>query len=186
MSILNDKMLNRKPALCLIGVLLLFTCGCVSETTDGSSQTFTYELWVPISVLVGGIVAGFAGWFFRRSLGNFGWGLLILGPIVAIFFAPSLLQDRVVIDDSKLSMRSGIWGLTVVHEVQYDELKQVNIISEVVSGRRGRKRTNFYLQCLRNDGTTAKVPINNGVAETAAPHFLDRISELGILVVDKT
>ena len=180
------QMLTRKSTLCLIAVLLLFTSGCVNETTDGAIQTFTYELWVPISVLVGGIVAGVAGWFLRGVLGNLGWGLLIGGPIAAIFFAPSLFQDRVVLDDSKLSMRTGIWGLTAVHEVQYDELKLVNIISEEVRGRRGKKSTNYYLECLRNDGTTAKVPINNAVGEAAAPHFLDRVSELGVPIQDKT
>lgn len=160
--------------------------GCVNESTSGESQTFTYELWVPASVLAIGIVVSVAGWFLRASLGRFGWAMLVLGPLAAILGAPSLFLDRAVVDGTRFTLRTGIWGLTSVHEVEYDKLTRVSIISEEVRGRRGRKSTNFYLECERNDGTKAKVPVNNKVGEAAAPHFLKRVSELGIPVFDNS
>jgi hypothetical protein len=136
--------------------------------------------------MLGGVAAFLVGWKFRTTSARFGWGLLILGPVAAIFFAPSLFRDRATLDDTSFSLRTGIWGLTSVHEVKFDELKQVRIVSEEVRGRRGRRRTNFYLLCERNDGTTAKVPVNNRVAEAAAPHILQSVADHGIEVVDET
>ena len=178
--------MNLKSTICLIvAALILLTSGCVDESVEGTTQTFTYELWVPLSVLVGGMVAGVAGWFLRDALGRFGWGLLIVGPILAVFFAPSLLLDRVVVSDTSFSQRTGIWGLTSVHDIAYDDLKMVRLTSEETRGRRGRKKTNYYLLCERKDGTEAKVPISNKVTETAAPYFLKRIAELGVPIVDQ-
>ena len=180
-------MTNPKTTLCFFAALfVLLMSGCVNESTSGESQTFTYELWVPASVLIFGVVASVAGWFLRSSLGRFGWALLILGPLAALFGAPSLFLDRAVVDETRFTLRTGIWGMTSVHEVEYDELKRVSVISEEVRGRRGRKSTNYYLECQRNDGTKAKIPVNNKVGETAAPHFLKRVSELGVPVVDNT
>jgi hypothetical protein len=154
--------MNRRLLPCLLAVILVAGIGgCVRETTEGSARVFTYEAWVPLSVLLGGIVAAPAGWFLRGASARFGWALLVMGPVAAVFFAPSLFRDRAAVDDNLFTLRSGIWGLTAVHEVEIDDLKQIRIISEVSRGRRGSKRTNYYLLCERNDGTTAKVPMNN-------------------------
>jgi hypothetical protein len=183
----RSNTVNRRSLYCLIAaILLVFLSGCVHENTDGPTQTFTYELWVPLSVLLAGLVAAPAGWFLRKVSARFGWGVLIIGPVAAIIFAPSLFRDRAVVDDTGLSLRTGIWGLTSVHEVKYDDLKQVRISSEEVRGRRGSKRTNYYLLCERNDGTTAKIPVNNKVAQAATPHFLKNASDRQISIVDET
>lgn len=179
--------MNRKSCFYLIvTILLLPLCGCVDEAIDGSTQTFTYEWWVPLTVLFGGLVAAPAGWFLRNLSARIGWGLLIAGPIAAIFFAPSLFRDRVVVDDSRFSVRTGIWGFTAVHEVKYDDLKQVRITFEETRGRRGSKRKNYYLVCERKDGSSAKVSVNNDVALAAAPAFLKKVSDRNIPIVDET
>ena len=138
------SMLNqRHRSLLIVAILLLTLGGCVHEDLDGPTRTFTYELWLPLSVFLGGVLAAPAGLFLRNSSSRFGWGLLLGGPIAALFFAPSLFRDRVVVSDTSLSIRSGIWGLTALHEVKYDDLRGVRIISEQVTGRRGSKRTNY-------------------------------------------
>lgn len=179
-------MQNKISKFCCFAVILGATCGCVSEETDGATHVFTYETWVPLSVLLGGLAAAPAGWFLRKSSARFGWALLLLGPVAAIFFAPSLFRDRAEVDETSLFIRTGIWGLTAVHEVPFDTLEQVRIVSEETRGRRGRKRTNYFMLCEQNNGNTAKVPINNAVSEAAAPEFLKRVSELGIPVTDET
>lgn len=166
--------------------VLLAVCGCVDEGSDGSTQTFAYELWVPLSALLIGIFAALGGWFLRNTSARFGWGLLVVGSIAAIVFAPSLFRDRAVLDEASFSIRTGIWGLTAVHQVEFDGLQKVRITSEEVRGRRGSKRTNFYLLCETNDGDNVKFPINNKVSQAAAPHFLQRVSELGIPILDET
>ena len=166
--------------------VLLAASGCVHEGSDGPTRSFTYELWVPLSVLLVGIFAALGGWFLRKTSARFGWGLLVLGAIAAIVFAPSLLRDRAVVDDASFSIRTGIWGVTAVHHVRFDSLQKVRIISEEVRGRRGSKRTNFYLLCETSDGDNVKLPINNKVSQAAAPHFLEKVSQLGIPVIDET
>jgi len=179
--------MNRVSVYCfLAAVVLSGASGCVHESSDGPTRTFTYELWVPASVLIGGLAAAPAGWFLRKSSARFGWGLLFVAPIAAIFFAPSLFLDRAVVDDNTFSLRTGIWGLTAVHEVRFDDLKTVRIIAEETSGRNGSKRKNYYLICERIDGSTSKVPVNNNVAQAAAPRFLEKIADRGIPIQDET
>lgn len=149
-------------------------------------MTFTYQFWVPLSVFLGGIVATGVGWFGRKSSSRFGWGLFAVGIIGTLVFAPSTLRDRAVVDDDGFSLRTGIWGLTAVHDVKFQDLKMVRITSEEVRGRRGSKRTNYYMMCERKDGTTAKVPINAKVAQAALPYFVEKASQRGIPIVDET
>jgi hypothetical protein len=170
----------------LAAFLLLGLCGCVREDVNGSTITFTNELWVPLVVLLGGIVAAPVGWLLRKRSGRLGWGLLIISPVTVLGFVPSLFLDRAVVDDTHFSLRTGIWGMTAVHDLKFNDLSRVRLISEQTTGRRGSKRTNYYLMCERKDGTSAKVPLGNKVAETAAPYFVERASALKIPVVDET
>ncbi len=167
-------------------ILLLALGGCVREDSEGPTRTFAYELWVPFSVLLLGVVAGPAGWFVREKSKRFGWILLILSPVAAVVFAPSLYRDRAVVDDAGFSLRTGFWGLTAVHAIEFADLQRVRIISEAARGRRGFGRKNYFLLCERTDGSAAKIPVNNDVSEAAAPHFLKRVSDLGIPIEDKT
>jgi hypothetical protein len=175
----------RKLTHCLIPCIVVLTLsGCVRETTEGETRVFTYETWVPASVLLGGMAAGVAGWFLRSVTNRLGWGLLIAGPILAILFGPSLFMDRASIDSKSLSIRTGIWGMTATHEVNLDKLKQVRLVSEEKTGRRGRKRTEYFMLCELTDGTSAKVPVNNSISEAVAPHFLDLVASRNLPIVD--
>jgi hypothetical protein len=157
--------------------------GCVRESTVGQQHVFTYELWVPVSVLLAGIVAVPVGWVLRGWWARLGWGMLIMGPIAAIVVAPSLLRDRIAVDDHGFTMRTGIWGLTSVHEVSFENLRRVRAVAEKGTGR-GADYTHHFLMCEMKDGGLAKVPVNNSVSETAAPHILKALEQHGIPVVD--
>lgn len=167
-------------------MVLIGMSGCVRESSNGVTQTFSYEWWLPLLVFLGGLVAAPAGWFLRQWSTRLGWGLLIIGPLAAIFFAPSLFLERTVITDTTFSKRSGIWGCTASNDISIGDLEQVSIISEQVRGRRGSKRTEYFLLCQEKGGKTEKVSINNDVSQAAAACFLERVSEQGILIVDKT
>ena len=170
----------------LAAILLLGLGGCVKEDVNGSTITVTNELWVPLASLVGGIAAAPAGWLLRKKSARFGWGLLIMSPLVVFGIVPSLYLDRAVVDDDHFSLRTGIWGMTAVHDVKFADLNRIRLISEESTGRRGRKRTDYYLLCERKDGTTAKVPLGNKVAETAAPRLIERAQALNVPIVDET
>jgi len=176
--------MNRNIPFYLIAVFVLFgTSGCVRESSDGETLTVSYQLWVPVSVLLGGLVAAPIGWILHKKSIRFGRSLLILGPLAAVFFAPSLFRDRAVLDDESFSLRTGIWGMTAVHEIEFDELNQVTITEEE-RRRRGRKSTNTYRFCSRKDGTNAKIPLNNQVSKSAAPILLERLAKFGVPIED--
>ncbi len=167
-------------------LLLATASGCVRESSDGSSHAFSYQFWLPLIIMLGGIVAMPAGWFLRSVSGRLGFGLLILGPIGALGFAPSLFLESTKVDQDAFTVRSGIWGMTACHCVKYDDVRQVRIVAEQVRGRRGSKRTNYYLVCERKDGGTDKVGINNDVTESAAPHILQQMTDHNVPIVNET
>jgi hypothetical protein len=170
----------------LVAFVVLGFSGCVREDVAGSTVTCTNELWVPLVTLLVGVVAGPAGWYLRQKSGRLGWGLMILSPIVVFGFVPSLFMDKAVVDDNHFSVRTGIWGMTAVHDVTFNELSRVRAIGEERTGKYGRKSTSYFLLCERKDGTSAKVPLGNKVVEAAAVHFVERVHALKIPLQDET
>lgn len=161
--------------LLLLAMILATASGCVEESESGSTRVFKYQLWVPLSVLLIGVVAGPAGWLLRKQ--RYGWFLLIAGPLAAIFFAPTLFLERVTLDDNTYSVRSGIWGMTAAHQVELSKLKQVTIQVEETRGRRGRKSKSTYLVCENQDSSITKLSANNDVTRAAATHFLEKVEQ---------
>jgi hypothetical protein len=109
-----------KQSLVLIAVTLVATSGCVHESSEGSTRVFSYDLWVSMSVLLGGVIGAPAGWLLRKRFGRFGWALLIVGPLAAVLLGPSLFLERSAIDENGLAVRSGIWGMTAVAYMFHD------------------------------------------------------------------
>lgn len=169
--------------LCSVPVFAL--AGCVQHTASDGVDTFGYEPWVPLAAAVAGIVAAPVGWVVRQHSARFGWGLLVLSPIGVFLFAPSLWRDRVTVDDRGFHSRTGIWGLTAVHDVQFDDLRTLKIVSEKSRGRSG-SRINYYFMCERKSGEVVKVPVNNEVSRAGAALILQRVGDHGIPIVDTT
>jgi hypothetical protein len=175
----------RRAALICPALLLMASCGCVRETTAGGARVFSYELWLPIVVLLGGVIGTIAGVLLRQIWSRFAWSLIVVGLLATLLFAPSLFRDRAVLDDSSYSLRTGIWGMTAVHHVRFEDLARVRVAAEEKRGRRGSTRTNYYMYCERKNGTTSKVPLGNRVAAAGAQHFLDAVKSRGIPLLDE-
>ena len=173
--------MNRRHVqfLCLTALLLMIT-GCVSETTSGSTQTFAYDWWVPLSVIAGGIAAAPIGWVLRSKSERYGWGLLIAGPLFAVL-GLFLFSERAVLDDSGF-VTSRLFNK---QEVKFDTLKMVRISSEVVTGRRGRRETKFFVTCTRTDGTTEKIGVTNAVLEAALPKFIEKVAQRDVQIINE-
>lgn len=80
---------------------LLAMGGCIHQSTDGPTQTFTYAVWVPVTLLIGGIITMAAGWSIRKRCPNLRWALLLAGCIATVV-APSQFTDRAVVDHAAL------------------------------------------------------------------------------------
>lgn len=163
----------------------LVLSGCVRETQNGDVTTYTNELWVPLVVLLGGIAAGVVGIVFRQPLRRFAWVLIVLGPVAAVGFAPSLFLDKATVSPDRFTLRAGIWGLTAVHDINLDNLQLVRLTSETRSGRRGRS-TSYYLICDSRDGSSAKIALGNKVAEAASLRLLQAAKDRGVPINDET
>ena len=146
---------------------------------------YQYEWWVPLSAFLGGLVVTPIGWSLRERSARFGWGLVIAGPIAAVVLAPSLFRDRAAVGAEGFHIRTGVWGLTTVQDVQFGDLKQIRVSSSTSFTRTGR-RTNYYLNCDKRNGESVKVPINSGVTEAAADAILVNASAHGVPLEDKT
>ena len=165
--------------------LLISVAGCVRETNVNGELVYQYELWVPLAAILAGLIATPIGWLLRERSVRFGWGLVVIGPIATAVVAPSLFQDRVAVSEQGFHIRTGIWGLTSVHSVQFDDVKEIRISAETTLGRRGR-HTNYYLNCDHKSGGSSKVPINNAVCEAAAGAILMEAAVHEIPVRDTT
>lgn len=166
-------------------VVLITISGCVREAAEGDRITFTYELWVPMVAVVIGVAATVLGWMIRNKAGRKGWGLVIVAPIATILLAPGLYGDIAVLDKDSFHLRTGIWSMTAVHDVRFDDVTKIRITTEVTTGRRGRN-VNHYFVCERKDGTQAKIPIVNQLVKGAAPLILAIAQKREIPVIDET
>jgi hypothetical protein len=167
-----------------LSLLAMFAClfcltGCVSERDSGTAKIYTIDLWVSALLLIIGLAAAPAGYFLREWSDRVAWGLMIVGPILALGVAPSLFLNKTTVAAEELNVRCGIWGTTGYH-VKYDNLNSVRLTTEVTRGRRGRKNTNHYLVCDCKDGTSTKLPLSNDCVEQAAPHFLQLVQAKGV------
>ncbi len=171
-----------------IGLVALATvalCGCVKQSQDGAATVFSYEWWAPVGLTLGGLAAAPVGWLLRDKSSYFGWGLLVVGVIGGLGVGPSMFADHITVDDQGFVSRTGLVGLATTHTIKFAELSRVRLTFEETRGRRGRKTTNYYLVCERKDGTSAKVPLSNSIAEKAAPMILQSIKDKNVPIVDE-
>jgi hypothetical protein len=174
-----------KRAFCLMSLMLFvaMASGCVRETTNGDEHRFSYELWVPGLLFLGGLIATPAGWYLRETTARLGWGLLILGPIAAFGFAPSMFLDHVEVRPDGFSRHSGIYGMTANAEVKFTDVNHMHLSTVEERGRRGRKVMRTYIMWEMKDGSTVKLPAGNDVVEAAAQTMVDAAGEAGVQMV---
>ncbi len=167
------KRVNGRAWLGLVLLVLVAAGGCVSETKAGDKTIFTYEWWVPLSVMVGGIVAAPVGWFLRESISRLSIGLMILGPL-ACLGGISLFTDRAEVDPSSYMVRVGIFG-SASYSGKFDELTQISFMS-----KRRRRSTSHYMVCHKKNGDTDEIAIGNSISKRALPLILEYASAKGV------
>lgn len=185
MSVIESGQRRRRWLRAALPALLLALCaGCVHEEADGHEARYRYEYWVPAVVGLAGAVAAPAGWFLRTKNGRIGWTLLILGPGALFLGMPSMLCDRLTLNDQGFHVRTGFFGSTA-WDVDFNNVGGVRQISEVTTGR--RRQTNYYLLFdMKTGGEPVKVALGNQLVKTAIPAILQRVIARGIPVVDQT
>lgn len=168
-------MVPRRAVLFAASLLALSATGCVRETVDGSVTRIGYELWMTALWVVAGLVAVPAGWVLRPNSPRIGWPLLIAGPILLFGVAPTAALTTGEINDEGFAVRSGVWGATAGGEAKFADVSALRQTSEKTTGRRGRKKTTYYLNYDLKTGGSGKISLGNDVAFRTA----ERIIEVG-------
>ncbi len=168
----------------LPALMLALFAGCVHKDGDSSEMHYRYEYWVPGAVGLAGLVATPAGWLLRPRNAKFGWTLLILGPLALLLIMPSMLFDRLTVNNQGFHLRTGFFGSTVV-DVDFDQVSAVRQTVETSTGR--RKTTNYYLLFdKKTGGEPAKISLGNELVKAAATAILQRVATRGVPIVDQT
>lgn len=166
--------------------LVVGVSGCVRETVDNGERIFQFELWLPLVALLGGFALIPVGWMLRSVWARLGWGLLLLGPIAALGFAPSLFMEKSVVRPDGFEVHTGIWGLTAGDSANFADISRIRITAETSRTRRGGKSTTYYLNCDRKSGGSGKFPMGSDVTKAAAVAILEAAREHGIPIEDRT
>jgi hypothetical protein len=165
----------------MMALVCLFLVGCVTSKNGDKGMSFQYEWWVPIVVFIAGIVFVPVGIAVRNYSNRTGWGLMILGPIAALGFAPSLFMEQVLVHDRGFDVRSGIWGMTANQKVDFDAVTSVRLTQEETGGRRSRLIEVLYFD--QKSGSPARLPLNNDLKIEAAKEIVTRTAASGIQMI---
>ncbi len=165
----------------LIASCCLFLAGCVTKSAGETGTSFHYSRWLPLGVLVAGVAFVPIGIALRKHSARFGWALMILGPIAAVGFAPSLLMEGVVVDDRGFDVRSGLWGMSANQTVEFEAVASLRIAQEETGGRHSRTIDVLYFQL--KSGGSARLPLNNDVKIEAAKEIVARAQQTGIPLI---
>lgn len=176
----------RMVKLALVLCVLAAASGCVKESSDGAEKRFTYESWVPLSIILGGIAVAPVGWLMHRASKKYAWALLIGGPLVAVVFGPGFLSSHVTFNDDRLTCRLSLFTFFGSTEtVNFSEVTRVRLTSEETRGRRGRKTTSYYLNFDRTNGEPIKLSADGNLMEAAAKELALRLAKRNIVVIDQ-
>ncbi len=163
-------------ALCFVAI-----AGCYNKVNQNGSLVVSFQLWVPILVILGGLALipiGIVLAIQRKYI----WGivLIITGPIAAGFIAPGMFLDQAIAGPDEFYSRHGFWWSPTTHRVRYNDLREVRISIEEKMGRRG-KTTSYYFDCTYKDGRTERVPLGD-LMRQAAPEMIARFNQHGVVV----
>jgi hypothetical protein len=163
--------------LALAASLLVLLSGCYEKSVTGDQSVYKFAWWVGLLVILGGLVAVPLGLAIRNWSGRWGFALIVMGPVLLIFFAPVMYLDRVVVDSTHFEVRYGFWFAPTKHNIRFDDVREMRYVAT-----RGRKnRIQYELVCAMKGGDTRTVSAGDLVIN-AVPEILRRAEEKQIPV----
>jgi len=168
----------RRLAVIALAAFLLCFSGCLQEKTIGDVQTFTYPMWVSVVIFLGGGVATAVGYFLLKTNEKPAYILLLVGPVVALFVAPSYFFHKTSVGPEELRARYSLWGMEG-KTARYSELAEIKFTS--TESRRSR---NYYLECTTREGKLVSLSLQVESIKAAAPRFLEYARARRISVVN--
>ena len=168
-----------------IAAPIAFLAGCVQATSEGEATVFTYEWWVPVACILGGIALAVGGVLLRKR-GLWAWIAVLGGLGLALILAPNLYCERVSVSPVGATLKVGFFFSPKTAEVTFADLKSISVTKTESRGRRGRKNVSYQLRCLKADGTTIEFPIGTLMEEGGVEAFIDAAMDARVPVIDQT
>lgn len=177
--------MGRTIKLLCFSMMFLCLAGCTKKEDITDGIRVSYELWVGITAMLGGVVATVIGWF-ARTKGWRGWLFFIIAVLGLTCFAPFPFVDHVTVTNQRISTQWGFWPIPTKHDFSLDDVTSVTMTKETSRSRRGGRRTSYYLNFRLNDGTTEKLTAGNKLMEEAADELVSQLAAHGIQITDQT
>jgi hypothetical protein len=152
----------------LLALPLLTAAGCATRTETGDLATYRFSLLIILGVAALSALAIPAGWLLRRFSQKYGYVLMIVGALALVLAAPSMWNDRVEVDANHFAFNVGALGGSH-RSIQFADLRSIRWIEEETQGR-GR-HTNYFLDCVKKNGSVERVPLGDLMKEASAEIF---------------
>jgi hypothetical protein len=173
--------MNQRLKYVFVGLCCIAIAGCYDKVSENGGLTFSFQRWVPLLVVVGGLVALPVGIvLFVRKQRFWGVCLAVAGPLAAGVIAPGLYLDKVVVNQDGFYSRHGFWWDPTIHQIRYDELTQIQVVVEEKTGGRG-KTYSYYFDCSFKSGKPERVPLGDIMRE-ALPEIAEQFRKHGVPV----
>jgi len=175
----------------LEGVFAVFCCtvicGCYQKVSQPDGLVVSFQPWVPLLVVIGGLAAVPVGILLftqpPRVRNQRFWGVCLAlgGPLAVIVGAPSFYLDRVVVNQEGFYSRHGFWWDPTVHQIRYDDLTRVTVAVEERAGRRGGKTYAYFFDCSFKSGKQERMPLGDLVRQ-ALPEITEQFRKHAVPV----
>jgi hypothetical protein len=174
--------MNARTFVGTIGICAVLLAGCYKkEVQQDGAIVFSFQPWVPLLVIVGGVAAvpvGFVLW--PRGQRTWGAGCVILGVLAVVGLAPGMFLDKVSVGPEGFYSRHGLWFSPQTHSIRYEELAHVRVTVEERGSRR-RRTYSYYFDCYFKNGGQERVPLGDIMRE-ALPEIADQFRKHGVQV----
>jgi hypothetical protein len=172
---------SRGALVVAVSMLVILGGGCVDRTVKGDEVGYGYSWWVPVVELLGAMAALPQGLVTRRRSSRFGWGLMILAPLLALVVFPAMILDRVKVDSEHFEAHYGFWFAPSRPSVRFDDLRELRHVTYKQRGRRGRVTTKHKLVCFHLDGQQETVALGD-LLRRAEPDIIERAQAKNVAI----
>jgi hypothetical protein len=175
---------SRVPqALAVLALLcLLMLTGCVEKDVVEGATVVRNASWVYGLIGLAGVALAIIGGVAIKSNWWQGGITLLVGLGILIIGTPTYLLEKTTVRDDGFEVKTGVFGGTV-HVAKYADIDSMEIVSEEVRGRRGRKRTKYYLLLHMKSGGDVKLDASDGVDAEAVPLIVEKAMAQGVKMV---
>ncbi|MDB4650415.1 hypothetical protein OAE37_01500 [Pirellulaceae bacterium] len=177
-------MVNRSVFFSFLAICF-FASGCVSESSDGSTKIFKFELWLIASLALLSISAAVGGWFLRRLKQSIGWVVVAAGPLFLVLVLPGMYMEHVAVSPEKVTRVGGFWFSQSTQEISLEEVIDIRLIMKETRGRRRRKKKNYYIVFQSRDRESVEIALGE-IMEVATVEIRKQANDRGIPFRDLT